>query len=320
MQIAIDALETMGSGLSRPECVLCSRGGDVFASHLGKGIVKISRDGSQHLIGDCAQVDGTPFVPNGFALMPDGGFLVANMGQAGGVWRLTSDGAVTPFLVEWEGQPLGATNFVLLDDHHRIWITVTTRRWPISDAFDPGIADGYVVVVDRGRPRIALDGLTFANEMRLDPAGRFAFVVETMARRISRFPVSDSGDLGKRQTFAEFGHGTLPDGLAFDEEGHLWVTSIVSNRLIRVDPTGSWEIVLEDCDSAQVEAFEELLRSGRLERDHMQTSSGKLLKNLSSIAFGGHDLKTVFLGTLGSDRIARFRSSIAGHPLAHWGF
>ena len=35
----------------------------------------------------------------------------------------------------------------------------------------------------------------------------------------------------------------------------------------------------------------------------MQTSSGKHLKNLSSIAFGGDDLKTVYLGTLGGDRV-----------------
>jgi sugar lactone lactonase YvrE len=320
VKISVDSLDTVGNSLSRPECVLCNRAGEVFASHLGNGIARLASDGTQSLIGHHAEVDGTPFVPNGFALLPDGGFLVANMGPAGGVWRLTPNGAIAPFLVELEGRALGATNFVMLDNDQRIWITVTTRRWPISDAFNPAVADGYIVVVENDGARIARDGLTFTNEMRLDAAGRFAFVVETMARRISRLPVSDKGELGTPETFAEFGHGTLPDGLAFDAEGHLWVTSIVSNRLIRVDPTGSWEIVLEDCDPARVDEIEQLLSAGQLEREHMQTSSGRRLKNLSSIAFGGDDLKTVYLGTLGGDQIACFRSPIAGLPLAHWAF
>ncbi|MEQ8699080.1 MAG: SMP-30/gluconolactonase/LRE family protein [Bauldia litoralis] len=320
MKFSVDTHDTVGDALSRPECVLCNRAGDIFASHLGHGIARIASDGTQSLIGHHAEVDGTAFVPNGFALLPDGGFLVANMGPAGGVWRLTANGGIAPFLVELEGKPLGATNFVMLDKDQRVWITVTTRHWPISDAFNPAVADGYIVVVDNDGARIARDGLTFTNEMRFDAAGLFAFVVETMARRISRLPVLDNGELGMPEIFAEFGHGTLPDGLAFDAEGHLWVTSLVSNRLIRADPTGSWEIVLEDCDPAQVDEVERLLAAGRLERDHMQVSSGTLLKNLSSLAFGGADLKTVYLGSLGGDRIVSFRSPVAGLPLAHWAF
>ena len=36
--------------------------------------------------------------------------------------------------------------------------------------------------------------------------------------------------------------------------------------------------------------------------------------------FGGADLRTVYLGSLGGDRLASFRSEIAGHQLAHWLF
>ena len=42
------------------------------------------------------------------------------------------------------------------------------------------------------------------------------------------------------ETVTQFGAGDFPDGLAFDEEGHAWVVSIVSNRLIRVAPDGSY--------------------------------------------------------------------------------
>ncbi len=42
------------------------------------------------------------------------------------------------------------------------------------------------------------------------------------------------------------------------------------------------------------------------------------LKNISSIAFGGPDLRTVFLGCLGGDALATFRSPVAGLAPAHW--
>jgi hypothetical protein len=38
------------------------------------------------------------------------------------------------------------------------------------------------------------------------------------------------------------------------------------------------------------------------------------------VAFGGPDLKTVFLGSLFAARIATFRSPIAGAPPPHWGY
>ncbi len=60
-----------------------------------------------------------------------------------------------------------------------------------------------------------------------------------LRRRLSRFPLHADGSLGAKQVVTEFGPGSFPDGLAFDEEGHAWVVSIVSNRLIRVAPDGS---------------------------------------------------------------------------------
>lgn len=324
MKVAVESLEPVGANLRRPECVLCTASGDVFAAHLGNGIVRINPAGEQRTIGDTAQVDGQAFIPNGLALLPDGSFVVANMGEGGGLWRLEPGGALRPHLREVDGEVLTATNFVLLDAAGRLWLTVTTRRWPISQAFfprgGPEVADGYIAVIDRNGARIVADGLAFTNELRLDGAGRYLYAVETFARRITRFRVGPDATLSGREVFTSFGHGTFPDGIAFDEQGHLWTASIVSNRLIRIAPDGAQEIVIEDSDAGHVDKIEQALADGTLRREDIGTPAGKVLRNVSSLAFGGPDRKTVYLGSLSGDRLLRFRSLVAGRKPAHWDF
>ena len=115
-----------------------------------------------------------------------------------------------------------------------------------------------------------------------------------------------------------FGKGTFPDGLAFDSEGAVWITSIVSNRVIRVAPDGSQQLVLEDADPAHLDAVEEAYLAGTMDRPHIDQAAGRRLKNISSLAFGGSDLRTAYLGCLSGSAIATFRVPIAGYPPVHW--
>src|SRR3546814_3897147 len=43
---------------------------------------------------------------------PDGAFLIANLGESGGVWRLRPDGRCEPLLLEVDGVRLPSVNFV----------------------------------------------------------------------------------------------------------------------------------------------------------------------------------------------------------------
>jgi len=318
MKIDPATLTMIGVDLKRPECVLCLRSGDVFACHMGSGIVRIRPDGRQETIGSFEQVDGDPWIPNGIAILPDRTFLIANMGPGGGVWRLDLDGNLSPFLREADGEVLAGTNFVYTDNQNRTWVTVTTRQKTLQNAFRPGVADGYVVLIEGGKARIVADGIAFANELRVDAHGSFLYLVETMKRQITRFAIQPNGDLGEPEVFATFGHGTFPDGFAFDAEGCLWVTSVVTNRLIRVSPDGSPTIVLEDSDPAHTDKIEEDIAAGALVREDIQRQAGKVLKNISSIAFGGPDCRTVYLGSLGGGEIPSFRSPVPGAMPVHW--
>jgi sugar lactone lactonase YvrE len=312
----------VGHDLKRPECVLCMPSGRLYVAHRGGGIMRIEPDGSQGLLAWKLPAEARDFIPNGLALLSDGSFLIANMGHGGGVWARRPDGTVEPFLLEVDGEPLAKANYVFNDDRGRVWITMTTRSYPLSKAMTglgaPECTDGFVCMVDGDRARIVADGFAFTNEERIDPAGDRLYVVETLGRRITRFRIGASGDLSGREIFTSFGHGTFADGIAFDVDGHLWVTSIVSNRLFRVAPDGNATLVFEDANPEQIEAVEKALIDSTVTRDHFNCKSGRYVHNIASIAFGGPDLRTAYLGSLVGDTLATFRSPIAGFALPHW--
>ena len=322
MRIDVGQLGFAGRGLKRPECVLCMPSGRLYVADRGGGILRIEPDGSQSLLKWELPAGTQDFIPNGFALLPDGTFLVANMGHDGGVWARRPGGQVEPYLMTADGVPLAKANFVFNDDRGRVWITVTTRSDPLSKAMTglgaPECADGFVCMVDEKGARIVADGFAFTNEARIDPSGQHLYVVETQGRRIARFRLGASGELSGRETFAAFGHGTFADGIAFDAKGHLWVTSIVSNRLIRIAPDGKTELVFQDGNAEHIARVENALSDGSISREHFYLKSGTRVQNIASIAFGGPDLRTAYLGSLGGDTLPSFHSPVAGLALPHW--
>ena len=123
--------------------------------------------------------------------------------------------------------------------------------------------------------------------------------------------------LGPRETVAEFDNGTFPDGFEFDAEGGIWIASVVSNRLLRIAADGTKRVILEDADPEAV-ARPSATMPNRLSRADIDAGRDRVLRNLASVTFGGSDLKTVYLGSLFGERIATFRSPIAGALPPQW--
>jgi sugar lactone lactonase YvrE len=302
----------LGAGLHRPESVVATPRGDVIASDWRGGVSIVRAHGAieSRLARDAAIV----LRPNGVALAPDGAFLLANLGDDGGVWRLDRDGALTPVLTEIDGVRLPATNFAVADERGRIWVSVSTRSVPRQLAWRAGIADGFVACVDENGARIVADGLHYTNEVRPDPTGTRLYVVETFGRRVIRFPIEDDNSLGTPTTIVQFGHGFLPDGVAFDADGGVWVTSLVSNRVVRVAADGSIETVVEEANPEFIDAVEQAYGAGTMEASHLGVIPGTRLQHVTSIAFGGEDGRTAFLGSLHGDCVYRFRVDVTGIP------
>ncbi len=319
-RIELADLTAVGVGLERPECVLCTARGDVYAADWRGGVLKIAADGSQTLFTGLAP-DGKGLKPNGIALRADGSFLIADLSpESGGVFHLQRNGQFRPLLEQVDGVDLPPTNYVLEDSRGRVWVTVSTRKKPRALGYRQDTADGFIVMMDKSGARIVADNLGYTNEVAIDPTGQWLYVNETFARRLSRFKLEANGDLGPKEVLTQFGTGTFPDGLTFDVKGFAWITSIVSNRVIRVAPDGTPVTLLEDADEEHLLSVESAYQAQQMGRPHLDQIKSKRLRNISSLAFGGADLKTAHLGCLLGHSIETFRTQTAGLPPAHWLF
>ena len=115
------------------------------------------------------------------------------------------------------------------------------RFWCGTMAYDvrDGAGSLYRVEAD-GSFATALAGVTISNGLGWSPDGATAFYVDSMAHGIDRFAFDgDGGELGERRRFAEVDASLgLPDGLAVDAEGGVWVALWDGGAVRRYAPDG----------------------------------------------------------------------------------
>ena len=316
-KMGLSEVEFLAPKMRRPECVLATARGEIFASDGRGGVSVVEADGASRLI--LAKNPQGELRPNGIALLRDRSLLLANIAEPGGVWRLTQAGDLSPFLLEVHGEALPQVNFVGIDDEDRVWVTVSTRQVPMQRGAIKGHADGYVVLLDGRGARVVADGLGMTNEAKVDPSGRWLYVNETVALKTSRYPIRADGSLGKAETVTDYPPGMFPDGLAFDAEGAMWTTTVIHSAVVRVLPgTGERQIIVEDQREDHIRAITEVFDEGRFAG--WGCAPDAVLQNPTSLAFAGPDLRDVILGFLQGERLARFRSPVAGAPPPHWNF
>jgi sugar lactone lactonase YvrE len=317
--LPLSAITFTGNRLRRPECVLTTRRGDIYTSDSRGGVSHLTHGGAHNLYTGGSLDLQEPLHPNGIALDRDGSFIIAHLAMdSGGIFRLQRTGQLIPILRALDGETLNATNFVMFDSAGRLWVTVSTRQHPRTNAFRPNVADGFIVLIDGKGPRIVADNIGFSNEIRIDERRKCLYVAESYGKRLTRFDLAADGSLSGRTVVSEFGVGEIPDGIALDVEGAVWMTCTVANRLIRIQPDGKKTVILQDADPEFVAFVEKEFQAGRMDKSHIDRVKSEVLRNISSLAFGGPDLRTVYMGVLIGDKLPTISVDVAGVPMAHW--
>jgi sugar lactone lactonase YvrE len=168
----------------------------------------------------------------GFALPAPGGGLVAGVGRR--LVRLAKPGAPAVGIADVE-RSLTANRFndAAFDPVGRLWAgTMSTVRAPGTAALYR-FADGVV--------EPAITGVTISNGLDWNLDFTVLYYVDSTTQRIDAIEFDlDGGRLGARRAFAEIDPGDgLPDGLAVDGDGGVWVALFGGGEVRRYLPDGS---------------------------------------------------------------------------------
>jgi sugar lactone lactonase YvrE len=89
-----------------------------------------------------------------------------------------------------------------------------------------------------GSVHVAAKDLMFPNGMVVTPDDRTLIVGETFAACLTAFDKASDGSLSNRRVFAKLDGGAVPDGIALDAEGAVWVASPLTSECLRVHEGG----------------------------------------------------------------------------------
>ena len=295
-----------GQGLVRPECVWADQDG-VWVSDSRGGIGRVNPDKAPDLLGHGIAET------NGFCRRANGNFIVSGLSD-GTLYEITPAGEQTVLLDSLDGEPLGTVNHAWVDAQDRVWVSIMSSlpRW--YDSLLTPEPEGSIILIDEKGPRRVADKINLTNEVKVSPDGKYLYVAETMSARIIRFPILPNGDLGARELVGPktLGYGGFPDGFSFDGQGNVWVTLVCRNGLCVIDRDGEMHTIYDEPNMAALDSFMQKFEAREATPEDMGACAGAVLTLPTSLAFGGPDKKTVYVGSLGMDKLAVFRSPIAG--------
>lgn len=200
------------------------------------------------------------------------------------VVKVTPQGNVSTYSNGTADQPMRVPNYPVFDAAGNLYV---------SDSGDWGEGNGFIWRVQPGGQAEIWDRQAngFTNGMCLGPDGASLYVVESTPPLISRIPIQPDGSAGPRSVVVELPR-TVPDGVAFDAAGNLYISLYNPNIIYRFDTGGQLTTLYDD--------WEQLM-----------------LIAPTNIAFGGSDLKTLLIANLCGWNLITARVEVAGLPVQY---
>lgn len=267
-----------------PECIW------PLAATLGEGPVWHAENNAlyfvdikQHKVHRCGEDGGLRqswSLPDevGFALPMRGGDFVC--GLPGQLMRFSFDSGALDLLHDVETDlPGNRLNDGYIDRHGALWFGSMDNA--------EVQASGSLYRLQRkgkGQPRRKDKGYVITNGPACSPDGRTFYHTDTLEKTIYAFDIDDAGHLTNKRVFVRIAGQGYPDGTTVDSDGAVWIALFAGARIERY--------------SARAELIDTV---------PMPCS------NITKIAFGGHDLRTVFVTTA---RKGLSEEALATEPLA----
>ena len=230
--------------------------------------------------GDLSQIATTDGRPNGLLFNKNGEMFVADAKRKA-ILRIGSNGKAEVFVDEFAGTQFGGPNDLCFLPNGDLLFTDPIRR----PQPDPAISPVYRVTPDGTVTAFAND-LAFPNGIAVSADGTQVFVSESRAQRLVAFTIDESGQLLDQQLIRRFREPGNPDGMAVDVKGNILQTLPGIRAIAYVSAAGDLLDLYHVSDWAP-----------------------------ANLAFGGEDMKTVFVCGAAQNAIYQFRHAVPGVPL-----
>jgi gluconolactonase len=276
MLYPISEVRNFVTGLDHPEGVAVSASGVVYCGGEGGQVYRIAPDASRFEV--IARTGGFCL---GITLDQEENIIVCDSGRRE-VLKVTPDGHVSVVASSVAGRKLVNPNFSVFDSKGNLYF---------SDSGEWTQANGVIFrIPNSGQPEVFSPGpFHFANGLALDAAEQYLYVVESHLDRVLRLQIMPDGRAGTPKVFMD-GLVRVPDGLAFDSDQNLYITTYASNCIYKVTMDRRVCLVCRD---------EENL----------------LLCQPTNCAFGGPQFDQLFVANLGRDHISVLDLRRKGQPL-----
>lgn len=194
--------------------------------------------------GDVQPVVAVPGEPSGLGWLPDGRLLVVSW-ERRRLMRLDPTGLVEH--ADLSGVATFHCNDMVVDRQGRAWVgnggfdlgAYLDERGLLAISAVPDLPTAALARVDSdGAVHVATTGLRFPNGTVVTPDESTLVVAETFAERLTAFDIGADGALTNRRTWANL-PGVVPDGIALDAEGAIWIANPIVPECLRVAPGGA---------------------------------------------------------------------------------
>lgn len=266
--MTLENVSVFADGLDHAEGVAVHPDGSIWAGGEAGQIYRITPDGAQ--VEEIAHTGG--FV-QGIAFSPDVTWLAACDTKNKCVWKLDlRSGQLEKFADGAEGLPFNIPNYPAFDSRGRLYVSESGTFRQVNGQVFRFNPNGTGMVWHAGP-------FNFANGLALSASEDHLYVACTWLPGVERVEILPDGSAGRREVYATLPQ-TCPDGLAFDEEGNLYISCYVPNAIYRVNKKQEIRLLVDDWE-------------------------GHTLSNPTNIAFGGKDFKQLFTSNLGRWHISR---------------
>jgi gluconolactonase len=271
-ELSLSAFRTYADGLDHSEGVATGPDGLIYAGGEAGQVYRVQSSGMVEML---ASTDG--FIL-GLCLDAASNVYACDLKKKA-VYRVSPSGEVSVYSQGTSTRPMMTPNFPVFDAAGRLFVA-DSGNWH-------GQNGCLFCIHPSGLTEVASSQFKeFPNGLAISPDGSELYVALSNTPGVAKGKILADGTIGPPQ-FVVATPRVIPDGLAFDEAGNLYIACYTPDVIYRYSPQGELTVFAEDWEST-------------------------ILSSPTNIAFTGQDRRTMVVASLSRWHLAAAQVRVAG--------